>query len=143
MKRPAPRRPIQMQIDRLVRRRRRGISMVPLIDVVFILLLFFMLSTSLIRAREIPVDFPTPDAEASVQQVRIIRLDTEEGSFSYEGRSYAAADFDGLRALVAEDPLAPFAIDTAPGVSTQALVSLLDRLKLAGADNLSLMEGSR
>ena len=117
--------------------------MVPLIDVVFILLLFFMLSTSLIRAREIPVDFPTPDAEASVQQVRIIRLDTEEGSFSYEGRSYPAADFDGLRALVAEDPLAPFAIDTAPGVSTQALVSLLDRLKLAGADNLSLMEGSR
>ena len=98
-----------MQIDRLVRRRRRGISMVPLIDVVFILLLFFMLSTSLIRAREIPVDFPTPDAEASVQQVRIIRLETEEGAFSYEGRAYPPADSEALRGLVAEDYLADWA----------------------------------
>ena len=116
--------------------------MVPLIDVVFILLLFFMLSTSLIKAREIPVDFPTPDAEASPPQVRIIRLENEEGSFSYDGLRYLSSDFEALRGLIAEDPLAPYAIDTAPGVSTQALVSLLDRLKLAGADNLSLMEES-
>lgn len=132
-----------MLLDRLARRRRRGISMVPLIDVVFILLLFFMLSTSLIRAREIPVDFPTPDAEASAQQIRIIRLENEEGSFSYDGLQYQSSDFEALRAMVAEDPLAPYAIDTAAGVSTQALVSLLDRLKLAGAENLSLMEASR
>ena len=132
-----------MQIDRLVRRRRRGISMVPLIDVVFILLLFFMLSTSLIRAREIPVDFPTPDTEASIQQVRIVRLENEEGSISYDGVRFPSSDFEALRALVAEDPLAPYAIDTASGVSTQALVSLLDRLKLAGAENLSLMGESR
>lgn len=113
--------------------------MVPLIDVVFILLLFFMLSTSLIRAREIPVDFPTPDAGPSVQEVRVIRLESEEGAFSFEGRRYGALEDEALRSLVAEDPSAPYAIDTAPGVSTQALVTLLDRLKMAGAENLSLM----
>ena len=117
--------------------------MVPLIDVVFILLLFFMLSTSLIRAREIPVDFPTPDAEASTEQVRIIRLEDEDGSLTYDGLRYHSSDVEALHGLVAEDPRAPYAIDTAPGVSTQALVSLLDRLKLAGAENLSLMETSR
>ena len=132
-----------MQISRLVRRRRRGISMVPLIDVVFILLLFFMLSTSLIKAREIPVDFPTPDSEASAQQVRVVFLENEEGSISCDGVRFQSADFEALRALVAEDPLAPYAVDTAGGVSTQALVSLLDRLKLAGAENLSLVEYSR
>ena len=128
-----------MQLDRLIRRRKRAISMVPLIDVVFILLLFFMLSTSLIRAREIPVDFPTPDAGPSVQEVRVIRLESEEGAFSFEGRRYGALEDEALRSLVAEDPSAPYAIDTAPGVSTQALVTLLDRLKMAGAENLSLM----
>ena len=117
--------------------------MVPLIDVVFILLLFFMLSTSLIKAREIPVDFPTPDSEASAQQVRIVFLENEEGTISCDGVRFQSSDFEALRALVAEDPLAPYAIDTAGGVSTQALVSLLDRLKLAGAENLSLVEHSR
>ncbi len=113
--------------------------MVPLIDVVFILLLFFMLSTSLIKAREIPVDFPTPDSEPSAQQVRVIRLESEDGTISFEGLQYAASDLEALRSLFATDPLAPYALDTAPGVSTQALVTLLDRLNLAGATNLSLM----
>lgn len=130
-----------MRLERLVRRRRRAISMVPLIDVVFILLLFFMLSTSLVKAREIPVDFPNPDSDISALQLRIIRLENEDGTLSYDGLRYPSSDLEALRDLVAEDPLAPYAIDTAPGVSTQALVSLLDRLKLAGAENLSLMEG--
>ena len=116
--------------------------MVPLIDVVFILLLFFMLSTSLIRAREIPVDFPTPNAEPSAREVRTIRLESEDGAYSFEGRRYGAAEGEALRGLIADDPSAPYAIDTAPDVSTQALVTLLDRLKMAGAENLSLMEES-
>ena len=116
--------------------------MVPLIDVVFILLLFFMLSTNLIRAREIPVDFPTPDATPSASEVRIIRLESEDGALLIEGRRYGASEDAALQALVAENPSAPFAIDTAPEVSTQALVDLLDRLKIAGAENLSLMRES-
>ena len=132
-----------MRLDSLIRRRKRAISMVPLIDVVFILLLFFMLSTSLIRAREIPVDFPTPDSEPSAQQLRIIRLESDDGSFSFEGVRYGSSDIEALRDLIAQEPPAPYAIDTAPGVTTQALVTLLDRLKLAGAENLSLMGESQ
>ena len=127
-----------MRLSGLIQRPRRAISMVPLIDVVFILLLFFMLSTSLIRERQISMDFPAPGAELSDQQLRVIRLETEDGLFSFEERRYASSDAEALRRLVAEDPQAPYAIDTAPDVSTQALVTLLDRLNMAGASNLSL-----
>ena len=127
-----------MRLDQLIRRRRRAISMVPLIDVVFILLLFFMLSTSLIRAREVPVNFPTPDSEPSAQALKIIRLESEDGLISYQGLRYASGDSEALRELIADDRQAAYALDTAPGVSTQALVTLLDRLTLAGAQNLSL-----
>lgn len=137
--RPSPQ-PIQMRLDQL-NRRRRAIGMIPLIDVVFILLLFFMLSTSLIRAREIKMDFPTPDAEPSTEQMRIVRLESEDGSFSFEGLRYAASDIEALKRLIAEDRQAAYAIDTAPGVSTQALVTLLDRMKGFGAEHLSLVEG--
>ena len=132
-----------MRLDQLIRRRRRAISMVPLIDVVFILLLFFMLSTSLIRAREVPVDFPTPDSEPSAQTMKFIRLESEDGLISYQGLRYASEDSDALRELIADDRQAAYALDTAPGVSTQALVTLLDRLTLAGVQNLSLAEGTQ
>jgi len=128
-----------MRLDLMVRRR-RAISMVPLIDVVFILLLFFMLSTDLVQGWEVPVDFPTPDSKPSDQQIRIIRLESEDGSFTHEGVLYGSSDPQALSGLIAQDPKAPYAIDTAPGVSTQALIRLLDRLNLAGAKNLSLME---
>ena len=131
-----------MRLDQLIRRR-RAISMVPLIDVVFILLLFFMLSTSLIRAREVPVDFPTPDAEPSTQALKVIRLESEDGLISYQGLFYASNDSEALRELIADDRQAAYALDTAPGVSTQALVTLLDRLTLAGAQNLSLAEATQ
>jgi len=114
--------------------------MVPLIDVVFILLLFFMLSTSLIQARELPVDFPAPEPGTADPQISIIRLESEDGSFSLEGASHLSSDLEAMRRLVAQNPQAHYAIDTAPGVSTQALVTLLDRLALAGAESFSLME---
>ena len=132
-----------MRLDQLIRRRRRAISMVPLIDVVFILLLFFMLSTSLIRAREVPVDFPTPDSKPSAQALKIIRLESEDGLISYQGLLYASEDSEALGELIADDRQAAYAIDTAPGVSTQALVTLLDRLTLAGAQNLSFAEATQ
>ena len=127
-----------MRIDQRLLRRKRAISMVPLIDVVFILLLFFMLSTSLIREREVAVDFPAAGAGEAALELRLIRLEAEDGTIALEGRRSPSADPDALRRLVAAEPDAAYAVDPAPDVSTQALIALLDRLALAGARNVSL-----
>jgi biopolymer transport protein ExbD len=118
-------------------RRRQVISLTPLIDVVFILLLFFMLSSSFMQWRQIDLS-AAQAAENSSTEVLRLRLLSDQGVFEYEGRQYRMQDAVALHALVLAAPEAVFAIDVVPGVMTQTLISLLDAVKQAGAQQVSL-----
>ena len=52
-----------MQILDVRTKRKRTIGLTPLIDIVFILLIFFILETTLIDFRTIDIDFPVVDQE--------------------------------------------------------------------------------
>ena len=132
-----------MQIDTGTAKRKRSVSMVPLIDVVFILLLFFMLSTSLVKGREVGVDFPAVTAVPVDVEVRTLRLETEGGIVTYEGELLDTSDPTAMNELRGTDQNMVYAIDTAPGVSTQALVALLDRMKSAGIENVLIVESEQ
>ena len=120
----------------LPRRRRRAIGLAPLIDVVFILLLFFILTTNFTRWREMPIAMPAQAEALNLPEVRVLRL-AADGLLRYGDRAFNDDDAAALRAFVAEAPDAGYVID-ASGVSTQRLVDWLDRLKAAGATRLSL-----
>ena len=124
-----------MTLD-LPRRRRRAISLAPLIDVVFILLLFFILTTNFTRWRELPVAMPAQSEALDLPEVRVLQL-AADGVLRHEQRTFVDDDTAALRAFVAEAPDAAYVID-ATGVRTQRLVDWLDRLQAAGATRLSL-----
>ena len=124
-----------MTLD-LPRRRRRAIGLAPLIDVVFILLLFFILTTNFTRWREVPIAMPAQAEALDPPDVRVLQL-AADGVLRYGERAFRGHDAAALRAFVAEAPDAGYVID-ATGVSTQTLVDWLDRLKTAGAARLSL-----
>lgn len=124
-----------MTLD-LPRRRRRAISLAPLIDVVFILLLFFILTTNFTRWRELPVAMPAQAEALDPPELRVLRL-AADGVLRHEQRAFNDNDAAALRAFVAEAPDAAYVID-ATGVRTQRLVDWLDRLQAAGATRLSL-----
>ena len=54
-----------MRFAETFRRRRRGVRLAPLIDVVFILLLFFMLTTTFSQLDFLKIQLPQGDAEAA------------------------------------------------------------------------------
>ena len=120
------------------RSRRRAIGLTPLIDVVFILLLFFMLSTSFAQRRQIPLSLPAASDDPRADDVRLLELRAEDGTFVHAGRSLRIADRAALRAWLAEEPGAVLAVAAAPGVRTQALVDLVDGLRRAGAESIAL-----
>ena len=124
-----------MTLD-LPRRRRRAIGLAPLIDVVFILLLFFILTTNFTRWREMPIAMPAQAEALDPPDVRVLGL-AADGVLRYGERAFREHDAAALRVFVAEAPDAGYVID-ATGVSTQTLVDWLDRLKAAGAARLSL-----
>ena len=122
----------------MFRRRRRGVRLAPLIDVVFILLLFFMLTTGFVPWRQIDVTFPAPGEPVVDTELLVVQVVDEGRAVLIEGNRYLADDTSALAALVAERPQAVFAVRGYPGMRTQTLVDVVDRLRRAGAVGVSL-----
>jgi len=122
----------------MFRRRRRGVRLAPLIDVVFILLLFFMLTTGFVPWRQIDVTFPAPGEPVVATELLVVQVVDEGRAMLIEGNRYRADDAPALAALVAERPEAVYAVRGFPGMRTQILVNVVDRLRRAGAAQVSL-----
>lgn len=125
-----------MLLEVVPARKSARISLTPLIDVVFILLLFFMLSSSFMQWRQLDLPIPST-AKSYAQEVTVVRLLDNDGVISVAGESLRLSQHERLAELVEMNP-GVFGIDVAEGVNTQSLVQLVDALKLAGAENVSL-----
>lgn len=120
------------------RRRRRGVRLAPLIDVVFILLLFFMLTTGFVPWRQIDVAFPAPGEATTASELLDVRVVDEGRALLVAGDRYALDDSALLAVLVADNPDAVYAVRGFAGMRTQTLVNVVDRLREAGAAQVSL-----
>lgn len=117
--------------------RKRAISLTPLIDVVFILLLFFMLSSTFIQWRQIDVSAAT-ESTSDAAEKRIVTLLSDEGQYRLDGRSYSMLDSTLTAELIKQDPSAIYLIEVKSGIKTQTMIDLLDAFKQAGAKSVSL-----
>ena len=78
-----------------------GINLTPLIDVVFLLLIFFMVSTTFTRETQLSIDLP--EAEGSVKEVsedQIEILIDEAGSYRVNGQGLVDNRIRTLQAAV-------------------------------------------
>ncbi|MBK1850523.1 biopolymer transporter ExbD [Marinobacter sp. 1-4A] len=126
-----------MQLDAGKRRKAGQVNLTPLIDVVFILLLFFLLSSTFTQWRELNVTASGQANDVEQQALLEIQLVSSLGDIRVADQLYAA-DALNLQQLVAENPNTVFAIDARDGLTAQAMITLADRLKQAGAERVSL-----
>ncbi|MEM7220499.1 MAG: biopolymer transporter ExbD [Pseudomonadota bacterium] len=76
-----------MKVPRLGNRLDASVEMTPLIDVVFLLLIFFMVSTTFIRETQLKIDLP--EAAGELQKVESQSLEvsiSRDGEYSVDGR---------------------------------------------------------
>lgn len=124
-------------------RRRQVISLTPLIDVVFILLVFFMLASSFLEWRTIALDAPASvSAGASVEGSLLVDVRTEGLRLSGEALSLDAL-VARVESRLAEKPDQRVLVRPAIGVTLQDAVQVLDRLSAAGAADISLIRGTK
>ncbi len=84
------------------RRQRReevGVNLTPLIDVVFLLLIFFMVSTTFTRETQLSIDLPEASGEMSEAPERQVEIQIDEGG-TYRVNGQKLVD-DRLRTLQA------------------------------------------
>jgi biopolymer transport protein ExbD len=116
---------------------RKKISLTPLIDVVFILLLFFMLSSQFTQWQQLTLSSPST-AKNQADEYTVIRLNTNDGLVEINHREYR---FDGMAAIQAylqENTTDQVVVVTKPSIVTQTVVTLIDDLKSAGISHVSM-----
>ena len=117
------------------------ISLTPLIDVVFILLVFFMLASSYIDWRVISLG--TGGSGASSNSLSAVRLVLQgDGSLLYDDMAIEPGNVAVHLRSDNADALPPVILQPAPGVDLQSAVAVLDRLAADGISQLSLSRGT-
>ena len=117
--------------------RSRSISLTALVDVVFILLLFFMLSSTFEQWRA--VDFHSPVANANLQSdhpdPQILVLG-ETGSLRLHGNDFSVDHYAALTAwdVARFDAERPLVLLSEAYANVQTIVSSVERLKAIGLE---------
>lgn len=118
------------------------IQMAPLIDCMFILLIFFLVTTTLKKIeKEVPLELPFADASVDVsvpQNMTVISIDAV-GQVYLQGDSVSTALLlDHLAKRAAEDPEQRIRIDADQSTDYQYLIEVIEACKLYGLHNIGL-----
>ena len=116
-----------------------GIDISPLIDVVFLLLIFFIVTTVFVKETGVEVSKPRAASAEDLDRQAILIAVTDQSRVWHGGREIG---FDGVRSVVAamleENPDSPVVIRSDSGAPTDSTVKVIDAAKLAGAKYVSL-----
>ena len=115
-----------------------GLDVTPLIDVVFILLVFFMLATNFTNYRLIRVETPRETQVVETSEGAIVIFLHADGSVTFDNRPIEAADLPSEVAdVVAIDAGRTFLVRPGPDVRLQDAIGIYDVAKAAGAQFVS------
>ncbi|MAL98966.1 ExbD/TolR family protein [Hydrocarboniclastica marina] len=120
-----------------------SINLTPLIDVVFLLLIFFMVSTTFTRESHLEIVLPEADAEAAeIQADQVDVVITASGDISVNGRPLVDNDAQTLRRAVAEvtegNNELPFIITADAQTAHELVVRAMDVAGRLGFSKLSI-----
>jgi biopolymer transport protein ExbD len=115
------------------------IDMTPMLDIVFIMLIFFIVTTSFVKESGIDVNRPSAKTAETKEQGNIIVGIKPNGDIWIDKRQ---VDIRAVRAniarLHAENPLGSVVIAADREAKTYVLVQVMDQIRLAGIMNASI-----
>ena len=120
-------------------KKRFQIDMAPLIDVVFLLLIFFML-TFAIQGQGLAISLPEGEETEKVEKDIVVKIDRNNKLYLNNRQ----IEIDSLGAALGEDLLRRsdklVVIDSAPKVKYGLFARVLDVSREAGAENFSIIK---
>ena len=116
-----------------------GIDITPMLDVVFIMLIFFIVTTSFVKESGIDVSRPSAKTAKKQQRASILVAINQVGEIWIQRRK---VDLQSVRAnierLHAESPEGTVVIQADKRSETGLLVDVMDQVKLAGVQRISI-----
>lgn len=122
-----------------------NVNLTPLIDVVFLLLIFFMVSTTFTKETHLQIDLPEASTEEVSESATVDTLDLVidiDGQYSINGHNLLNSQPETLRRAildqVADNRELPFSISADAKTPHQAVVTAMDVAGQLGFISLSI-----
>jgi len=125
----------------LPRRKRKevGVEMGPLMDIVFILLIFFVVTSSFTRETGVDVTKPQAQSASQLEKENILIAITREGTIHIHERQVDIASLqDILKQLLAKTPDREAVVIADKNAVTGTLVQVIDACNLSGVKKISI-----
>ncbi|MFY8299784.1 ExbD/TolR family protein [Pseudoalteromonas sp. SS15] len=114
------------------------IDLAPLLDVVFILLIFFIVTTVFVKETGVEVDKPTAVSSQNLQKSVLMIAITSTGEVMYGGTNIGVQGIRATLMQAVKSEQRPLVIQADKQVKTELLVKVIDQAKLAGLSDISL-----
>lgn len=119
------------------------INLTPLIDVVFLLLIFFMVSTTFTRENRLAVNLPEADGEPVQEAARTIEISVSQGgAYAIDGRTLVNSELrtlmQGLEEVALGDRDVALILIADAEASHQSVVTAMDAIGKSGFSRLSI-----
>lgn len=115
------------------------LNMAPLIDVVFLLLIFFMLTSNMVKLEAIDIALPNSSSSAAVDKKQINISVMADGRYFFNKELVDPAALKlKLNELFQSDPNKAIILSVEKTAEAQGLVSAMDLVRNSGGSNISL-----
>mgnify|MGYP002629329975 FL=1 len=118
------------------------INFIPLIDVLLVIIIFLVVSTTFSKFSELKINLPVAEANQSKQKEGFITIIiTREGKYSVNEKSMESTDFDDLVSIIKEAAQGKsdtsIIINADAPTTHQAVVNVMEASRLAGLNKIT------
>lgn len=127
-----------MNFERTTRRKIGSLPLIPLIDVMFILIIFFMLTSSFMHIESLELMLPAAQSKSDSKKADVLHLFIRgNGDMLLGQRKLDQKELtESLSRMFEKDPATKIMLLTDDGVTMQQMVNVMDRVYMAGGRSL-------
>lgn len=130
---------MRVRENRKRRTRSGGLLLTPLIDIIFLLVLFFVLNTSFRQERYIDVNLPESDTSEDIRAEGMVLTLRSDGTIDLDGVEVAWESLTkALENRIGETGAVSVTIRGDEDIDYGRIVSTMDRIRKSGLDAISL-----
>lgn len=124
--------------NRIEESKGQELDLAPLLDVVFILLIFFIVTTVFVKETGVEVDKPTAVSTKQLQKSVLMIAITQTSEVVYAGTNIGVKGVRSTLSQAIRTKVKPLVIQADKTVPTDLLVQVIDQAKLAGIKSVSI-----
>jgi biopolymer transport protein ExbD len=129
---------MRASLQQRLEEQQQAIDLSPLLDVVFILLIFFIVTTVFVKETGVEVDKPQALSTKKLERNIIMIAITDGGDVIYDGSVIGVAGVRNTIKGLLGDQSRPVVIQADKLVTTDLLVQVIDESKLGGAASVNI-----